>query len=83
MITLKWEAIQDACRDLKGHTWRAKVFGGWLIKSLDVTRTVEVDERRVRRSMPPETHEVENVSMTFIPDPSHVWDTADKLFKDI
>ena len=81
MAELEWEIIQDRNRKHRGHTQRAKVFGGWLIKSLDVTCAVELPHRS--RYGESEYTEGENISMAFIPDAMHVWDIADKVFKAI
>lgn len=74
---IDWESLSTSDIGTQSYCWRAKVYGGWLIKSIDTLRAInEIDPRR---GMTPET---EQVSMVFIPDVMHVWDTSDKLFKE-
>jgi hypothetical protein len=79
-MIIKWESLpSDATGDMRIHMWRAKVIGGWLVKSLITTRTNEV-ESNSNRSRYNTHHEVENVTMVHVPDPAHIWDTAEELF---
>ena len=78
---LDWEPIKESAAELRSYSWRAHVIGGWLIRSLVNTRTTTQNDYGRGRSG--EEREVENITMVFIPDPHHVWDTSEKLFRDL
>jgi len=61
-IPFKWERLVDG-------TSRAKVYGGWVLKDIEVrtTRTPEFWATAIRTAV--------GTSLCFIPDPEHKWET--------
>jgi hypothetical protein len=53
-----WEKIYSNAGSVVGATYRAKVYGGWIVKSFEVNDC---------------NSETTSESMVFVPDPRHEW----------
>lgn len=62
---LKWEQIEDSHG--KGVSWRARVFGGWLVKTTDDVHI------KMHEDMTHQTGYEWRTSMCFVPDPNYLW----------
>ena len=66
-IKLEWEDMESNFGDVQ----RAKVFGGWLVKSVqDVFISLHEDQR-------PQTGYEWREAMVFVPDPKHEWENEE------
>jgi hypothetical protein len=57
-MIFRWKSIWLNGGSGIGATYRAKVYGGWLVKSFEVNDS---------------NSETTSESMTFVPDPEHKW----------
>ena len=64
-VSIEWESVNDDSSI--GDTQRAKVFGGWLVKTtIDVLVSLHEDQA------PTNGYEWRD-TMCFVPDPEHKW----------
>ena len=81
---LKWEKLEDSharrtekgVREERVYIHRAKVLGGWLVKSI---ATYEMQRKFKQESGEYDFEAGAGVGMgiTFVPDPDHAWNPAD------
>jgi hypothetical protein len=63
---LQWESIDD-------EVWRAKIFGGWLVKYIEPVITQQPEVWGNISSFRNEMHHEFRTSICFVPDPKHEW----------
>lgn len=68
-MKFNWEKINekydDAYDDYWFATYRAQVFGGWLVRTFDYTKHKNENSKLMNGSS--------SEAMMFVPDPSHEW----------
>lgn len=64
-VSLAWENVDDPMQT--AGTYRAKVFGGWLIKTIDHVQVSLHEDMR-----PQEGYEW-RTALCFVPDEHHLW----------
>ncbi len=70
----EWEEIycaEDSMENVFTLTYRAKVFGGWIVRNIVLLAIDHVDNPNT------DYWERANISMVFVPDPKHEWEISE------
>lgn len=77
MVTLNWHILSD------GVTYRAAVFGGWLVRTEQWIESskMNVNINSDNSIIPGTTPNSPYYSICFVPDPEHIWGQIEKVDK--